>query len=272
MMPRTLSHVGDLEVIGIQDGASFVAPGVFGGPDSDAHRSLLGPDGRVELPISAFVVRAGDLTAIIDAGLGDRVVQWEPEGQGPQRLEGGRLPDELAAAGVDRAEIDLVLLTHLHLDHNGWVWADDEPYFPNATVRFGRADWDALVEGSTSETARMMRGLHGAGRVDPIDGDVDVAPGISALATPGHTPGHTMYVLSSGEERAMILGDAISCPVQIEAPEFEALADVDRKMGIATRERVLRELEGSDTLVGGPHFPGLEFGRVLMGNGKRYWS
>jgi hypothetical protein len=70
----------------------------------------------------------------------------------------------------------------------------------------------------------------------------------------------------------MILGDAISCPVQVEAPQLEALADVDRGLGIATRERILRELEGSDTLVGGPHFPGLEFGRVLVGKGKRYWA
>jgi glyoxylase-like metal-dependent hydrolase (beta-lactamase superfamily II) len=271
-MGSRLSQLGDLQVVGIQDGSAFMSPGVFGDSDSEAHRSMLGADGRAELPISAFVVRSGEVTAIVDAGLGERVVQWEPEGQGPQRLEGGRLPEQLAAAGIDRADIDLVLLTHLHLDHDGWVWADDEPFFPNATVRFGAADWDALVEGSTSETAEMMRGLADAGRVDPIDDDGELVPGISALATPGHTPGHTMYVLSSGEQRAMILGDAISCPLQIEAPQFEALADVDRQMGIATRERVLRELEGSDTLVGGPHFPGLEFGRVLVGNGKRYWS
>jgi hypothetical protein len=79
-------------------------------------------------------------------------------------------------------------------------------------------------------------------------------------------------VLSSGEQRAMILGDAISCPLQIAAPELEAAADVDKQLGIETRELVLRELEGSDTLVGGPHFPGLEFGRVLTGRGRRYWS
>jgi glyoxylase-like metal-dependent hydrolase (beta-lactamase superfamily II) len=271
-MTMKLSHLGDIDVIGLQDGASFVSPDVFGESDSAAHREMVGDDGRAELPISAFVVRSSGVTAIVDAGLGDRVVQWEPEGKGPQRLEGGRLPAALAAARIDPTEIDLVLLTHLHLDHDGWVWADDAPFFPNATVRFGRPDWDALVEGSTSETAVMMRNLQDAGRLDPIDGDGEVAPGISTLATPGHTPGHTMYVLSSQGQRAVILGDAISCPVQIAAPQLEALADVDRKLGIATRERILRELEGSDTLVGGPHFPGLEFGRVLVGEGTRYWS
>jgi glyoxylase-like metal-dependent hydrolase (beta-lactamase superfamily II) len=271
-MSTVLSRVGELEVIGVQDGSAFMTSGVFGDPDSDAHRAMLGPDGRVELPISAFVVRSGGTTVLIDAGLGERVVEWAPEGQGPQKLEGGRLLRELAAVGVDPADIDLVLLTHVHLDHNGWVWADGGPTFPNATVRFGAADWDAIVDGNPSESGRMMRAMADVGRVSPIERDGEVLPGISALATPGHTPGHTMFVLSSGAERAMILGDAISCPVQIEAPELEALADVDREMGIATRDRVLRELEGTDTLVGGPHFPGLEFGRVVVGNGKRYWS
>jgi glyoxylase-like metal-dependent hydrolase (beta-lactamase superfamily II) len=201
-MAMKLSRLGDIEVIGIQDGASFVSPDVFGDSGAAAHREMVGADGRAELPISAFVVRSRGITAIVDAGLGDRVVQWEPEGKGPQRLEGGRLPAALTAAGVDRTEIDLVLLTHLHLDHNGWVWADDEPFFPNATVRFGRPDWDALVVDGTSETAVMMRNLQDAGRLDPIDADGEVAPGISTLATPGHTPGHTMYVLSSHGRRA----------------------------------------------------------------------
>jgi hypothetical protein len=70
----------------------------------------------------------------------------------------------------------------------------------------------------------------------------------------------------------MILGDAIACPLQIEFPENEGLADMDPELGRATRERVLRELEGDTTLVGGPHFPELRLGRVMLGNGRRYWS
>jgi glyoxylase-like metal-dependent hydrolase (beta-lactamase superfamily II) len=271
-MSSQLSKVGSIDVIGLQDGVSRVSPGIFGAPDLASYRALIGSDGRVELPISAFVVRTRGTTALIDAGLGDRTVEWQPRGEGPQALTGGRLPAALAEAGLGPEDVDVVLLTHLHLDHNGWVWHEDAPTFPNATVRFGAADWAALVAEHQGDSAHMMRSLAELGRVQPIDADGEVLPGISALATPGHTPGHMMYVLASGGERAMILGDAISCPVQIEAPELEALADVDRALGIATRDRVLRELEGSDTLVGGPHFPGLEFGRVVVGNGRRTWS
>ncbi len=106
----------------------------------------------------------------------------------------------------------------------------------------------------------------------PAAHDGEIVPCISALATPGHTPGHHCFVLSSGTERAMILGDVVSCPLQIEYAEREGLADMDPDLGRITRERVLRELEGSDTAVGGPHFPELRFGRVLVGSGRRYWS
>ena len=99
-----------------------------------------------------------------------------------------------------------------------------------------------------------------------------ITPGVSVVALPGHTPGQAGVMLSSGEARAFILGDAISCPVQLEEPEWSGLGDFDPKLARATQEAWAKEVEGTGALVGAGHFPGLTFGRVLRGEGRRYWQ
>jgi glyoxylase-like metal-dependent hydrolase (beta-lactamase superfamily II) len=266
-------HVGDIELVGVQDGTAYLPSDYFGIEGTPGHRSMINASGLAELPITCFVVRTAGLTVLLDAGFGPRSVEWSPTDGQTVRLQGGDLPAQLAAHGVGPADVDLVLLSHLHGDHSGWVWHDDAPYFPNAKVRFGRGDWQTFVEdGVAGANAPGFRELGARGMIELVDSDGVVAPGISALHTPGHTPGHLTFVVSSGGERALFLGDAISCPVQIEAPEFDALADMDRALGVATRDRLLRELDEGD-LVGGPHFPGLRFGRVMIGQrGRRTWT
>jgi glyoxylase-like metal-dependent hydrolase (beta-lactamase superfamily II) len=92
------------------------------------------------------------------------------------------------------------------------------------------------------------------------------------MAMPGHTPGHAGVVLSWNNERAFILGDAISCPAQLEEPEWSGLGDIDAKLARRTQEALAQEVEGTGALVGASHFPGLTFGRVLRGEGRRYWE
>jgi hypothetical protein len=79
-------------------------------------------------------------------------------------------------------------------------------------------------------------------------------------------------VLSSGDQRAFILGDAISCPAQLEEPEWSGIGDVDPRLARRTQEAVAREIESSAALLATAHFPGLTFGRVLTGEGRRYWQ
>jgi glyoxylase-like metal-dependent hydrolase (beta-lactamase superfamily II) len=263
--------IGDLDVQSLRDGLA-VTPVEYYPPHHDTVHGDLIVDGRLELPIGFFLVRTGGLNVLIDCGMGPISLAYDSGRASGMTLDGGELPNALAGVGLGPADIDLILPTHMHLDHGGWLIQDGAPYFPNAQVRFGAGDWDAVVmTSSIAGYAEGMSALRAAGRVELIERDGEVAPGISALATPGHTPGHVSYVLSSGEQRAMIFGDIITCPLQIELPEGEAMADMDKQLAAATRERILRELDG-ETLVGGPHFPGLRFGRVLMGQGRRYWS
>jgi glyoxylase-like metal-dependent hydrolase (beta-lactamase superfamily II) len=264
-------RIGELEIIALKDGMA-VTPVEYYPPAHDTVHGDLIKDGRMDLPIGFFLVRTAGMNVLIDCGMGPLNLSYDSGRAKGMSLVGGELPAALASVGLGPADIDLILPTHMHIDHGGWLIQDGAAYFPKAMVRFGAGDWDAVVEPtSVPGFVEGMRDLRAAGRVELIERDGEVAPGISALATPGHTPGHTSFVISSGEQRAMIFGDIITCPLQIEAPEGEAMADMDKQLAIRTRERILRELDG-ETLVGGPHFPGLRFGRVLMGQGRRYWS
>jgi glyoxylase-like metal-dependent hydrolase (beta-lactamase superfamily II) len=264
--------IGDIKIEGVRDGTTTLPPDHFGLEGTRSHESILGADGLIHLPIAGFVVGTGGKLVLMDAGLGPTTVEWMPDDGKPVKLEGGDLPRSLAAIGVRPEDIDIVLLSHLHGDHSGWIWQNDAPFFPNATVRFGKGDWETYVEqgvpGANGEGFRLLAGL---GKVDLIESDGEVAPGISSLHTPGHTPGHQTYIVSSGNERALFLGDALACPVQMELPEFEALADMDKAVGIATREKILKEISGGD-YVSGPHFPEVRFGRMIVGEGKPYWN
>ena len=117
-----------------------------------------------------------------------------------------------------------------------------------------------------------FRSNAGDPRLWPIDQDTTVAPGVTAVQTPGHTPGHLCVVVSSAGQRALLLGDAVTCPVQLDEPTWHSIGDAGPELANRTRERLWRELEGEDVTGTGAHFPELRFGRVLQGNGKRWWT
>ncbi|MDQ3106724.1 MAG: MBL fold metallo-hydrolase [Actinomycetota bacterium] len=259
-------RIGDLELLPVNDGLCKLPQQFYVGLDFSAHAELLADDGRVHIPIGCFVVRTGDTTVLVDAGLGDLDVGW---------ARGGELPEALRRVGVEPEDIDVIVCSHLHVDHIGWLAVDGQPYFPNATVRFGAADWQRfVVEVDASDRGRqIMEALAAADRLEPMEGDmVAIAPGITARHTPGHTMGHYGLVLASHDERALLLGDAVECPLQLEEPDFSVMSDVDPVLAARTREALWAELEGTSAVVTAAHFPGLEFGRVLRGEGKRYFT
>jgi len=266
--------IGELEVLVVSDGYSkFPAPVYFPASTVEtwqAHKRWIDHEGNLEFPFACFLVRSGDRRVLIDTGLG-----WLKMFS----FTGGALMSELAAAGVQPEDIDTVFVTHLHIDHCGTCTVRDgdslRAAFPNATYRWTADEHDHWMTvpnapGSEFTVAEMQRAL--TDRFEPANAGDTVAPGISVIGTPGHTPGHASVILSSGSERAFILGDAISCPVQLEEPEWSGLGDMDKKLARQSQEVVLREIEGSGALLGAAHFPGLTFGRVLRGEGKRYWE
>ena len=256
-------RIGDIELVPLVDGTCALPQQFYVGLDFAAHPELLGPDGKVHIPVGCYLIRTGDRLILLDAGIGPLDVGW---------ARGGDLPAELAAAGVQPGDIDTVVCTHLHVDHAGWLIRNGEPFFPNATLRFGAGDWSHFVEAVPDDRPwrRCMERLREQDRVRLIETDGEsIAPGVNARLAPGHTPGHSCLVLSSGAERAVLLGDAVTCPVQLEEADWQAMGDVDPDLATRTREALWRELEGTATRVVAAHFPGLRFGRIVRGEGSR---
>ncbi len=265
--------VGDIEVSVFSDGTARV-PGTmyFQGTTKeqwDQHKRWQDHEGNVEFQFSSFLIRTNGRTVLIDTGLGD--VKFGP-------MVGGKLLGELAAAGVKPEDIDTVFVTHLHFDHAGACVKDSQPVFPNAIYRWSSNESAYWTSGGNpndpTQTLFSQKDMITAiaPKFQAADDGAVIAPGINVIATPGHTPGHASVVVSSGQERAFILGDTISCPVQLTETEWSGLGDVDAKLARQTQEVVVQEIEKSGAMLAAAHFPGLTFGRVLRSEGRRYWA
>lgn len=269
--------VGEIDIQPVLDGQMH-APATLaytGTTEADwaPHRSLLDAEGRIEMALGAFLLRAGEHLALIDAGLGtDSPVPY---------MQGGRLLESLAAQGVGADQVTDVIFTHLHFDHIGWASQQGRATFPNATYRADERDWHYFV--TTDPPAGSGPGaVLGAGsgrerlgpiadRLEPWSTDGTLIPGLDVRLAAGHTPGSGIMVVSSGVERAVLLGDVAHCPVELLEDEWAGIGDVDPDLARRTRVALMKELEGQDVPVTASHFPGMRFGRVLAGGGRRQW-
>jgi glyoxylase-like metal-dependent hydrolase (beta-lactamase superfamily II) len=235
-------------------------PGAFSGPD------------RWRLRDWCFVVRARDRVVLVDTGVGG------PGAPGASWIgTPGRLPDELAAAGIEPDEIDLVVLTHLHLDHVGWNLAWDggrpRPLFPRARYLVQRADWDLFA--SRPEEVRVafdrcVAPLRELGVAELLDGDRTLDGQLRLVHTPGHTPGSQSLVVRSGGDAVLLWGDVANHPAQVGEPDWGPAADVEPEAARATRRRLLDQVEAEGMWLAPAHFPE-PFGTVSRVDGGRRW-
>jgi glyoxylase-like metal-dependent hydrolase (beta-lactamase superfamily II) len=256
--------VGNIAVDPVFDGTAYIPVGdpflVMPAEAWARHPALLTADGAyVELTMGGFLIRTDGRVALVDAGMG-------PIERG--FLRGGALLDSLASLGVAPADVTDVLFTHLHFDHVGWATQQGTVTFPNAVHRCHAADWAHFV-GPDPRATKKLAPL--TDRLELWHSSGPVLAGVDALEAVGHTPGSTIIVISSGVERALLLGDVAHCPVELLEEEWAGIGDVDPELARRARNAVAREVEGTDTPVAAAHFPGLRFGRLLSGQGTRRW-
>jgi glyoxylase-like metal-dependent hydrolase (beta-lactamase superfamily II) len=256
----------------ISDGTFVARPSYFGDDVApNARPDVFDRDGAAWLPIGCFLTRTSDRLVLVDVGVG-RLRRQLPDGM---ELSGGDLLGVLTAAGTARTDITDVICTHLHSDHVGWLFdGDARRFFPEATIWFGAADAEYFVNGPGEMDEHVREGfLSRANRsfLRPLSRGTEVAPGVITVATPGHTPGHMCVAVDLRGRRCLLLGDAITHPVQLEEPAWHSFGDVDVELAHSTRERLWRALAESGVTGVGAHFPALRPGYVDTADGRR-WS
>ena len=215
----------------------------------------------IEAPLNLTLLRDGENLVLFDAGSGPDFMPTA-----------GKLLDGLAAIDVAPEDITHVVFTHAHPDHIWGVLDEfDEPLFANAAHLIGRAERDYWIDPATMESIGPDRQSFAAGAARRIEAlgealatfepDDEILPGIIARATPGHTPGHTSFLL---HDAAMVLGDAIvNAHLAFRRPDLAAPNDQDAALGAQTRQALLADLAQSGHVIIGYHLPDGGIGRVM---------
>jgi glyoxylase-like metal-dependent hydrolase (beta-lactamase superfamily II) len=232
-----------------------------------SHPELLDASGRVVMSAGGLLIERDRRSLLIDTGVGLMSTRIH---YGPVNC--GAMLDVLASLGRRPEDIEVVAFTHLHFDHAGWAFSQgpDGHYaktFPNARYVLSAREWDPHVYGEVTSTAAVPPKVVAQLRVTTrtlIDNDCEVFPGVRAMLTPGHSPGHTSYVITSvAGTRLVAFGDAFHIPAQLAHPDWPSAPDTDTAAVLASRHRLLDELLQPNTFGFGCHFGDQAFGRVL---------
>jgi glyoxylase-like metal-dependent hydrolase (beta-lactamase superfamily II) len=274
--------VGTTEITAVTDGA-FANPltdkFIRNVKRDDVNKALeavyLAKD-QVTVPYTPIVVNTGSKLVVIDTGLGPALYEQ-------RKGIVGQFHTNLAAAGIDRAAVDAVVISHFHGDHiNGLVTTDNKPAFPNAEVLVPSGEWkfwndageeskaagNVLVEGNFKNIKRVFGAL--GNKVIPYEAGREVVPGITAMASYGHTPGHVSHVVSSGNASVMVQADVTNVPLFVQNPGWFIQFDMDPVAAEATRRRFYDMLVAEKMLVQGFHYPFPSLGHVeRAGSGYR---
>ena len=255
-------RLGDFELTAINDGTwyrtiddSFIRNVPYPVVQNELMAGYL-PANTVPTYFTALLVNTGAKLVLIDTGTG---------GQFP--LPSGTLAANLAAAGVDPRQIDVILISHLHADHiNGIKTKDNERVFPNAEIMVSAPEWAYWMDDANLNAApvprrvpflnarRIFRDI--AKDIRRFEAGSELVSGITSVPAYGHTPGHTAFAVASGAQSMLVLGDTTNHPwLFLRHPEWQGSFDYDAAMAVTTRKALLDRAAADRMLVQGYHFP-----------------
>jgi glyoxylase-like metal-dependent hydrolase (beta-lactamase superfamily II) len=222
-------------------------------------------DNRFRTQASCYAIRSGGKTILCDTGVGPGPHDW----LGGLR---GRLMEDMKAKGVSAEEVDVVVFTHLHVDHVGWnLGAGGTPNFPKAVYLVPQGDWDFFGKAlSANPQMGQVLPLKEMGKLELFSGEKALTPEVTTIPTPGHTPGHTSLMISSAGEKAVVMGDMAHHPAQVDEIDWCSGFDMDHAQTPASRRKLFDEVESEGLLAAFCHFPE-PFGRLVRLEGKRVY-
>ena len=214
------------------------------------------PHDKLATPFTALVVNTGGKLVLIDTGTGGQISP-----------SAGELRDNLMAAGIDPNAVDQIVISHFHPDHiNGIKDKDNRLIFPNAEIMVPAPEWafwmdDANLNAAPADlkpTFLNQRRIFAdiKNQVTQYQPGKEVTPGIVTLPAPGHTPGHTVFAIHSGNQSLLVLSDTAQHPaVFARHPNWQAAFDVDGPGAVATRKKIFDRAAADRMLITGYHFP-----------------
>ncbi|GBU10181.1 MBL fold metallo-hydrolase [Gammaproteobacteria bacterium] len=280
--------LGDFEVIALYDGVVELHGQFFKGSYEDnlennpedklsnlSERSLSNPEYETQTSVNTYLINTGENIILVDAGVNQC-----------KGTNSGHLDENLRASGYLPEQIDIVLLTHLHVNHICGLVNLDKMAFPNANVYVSQIDADFWLSYEQAAQALPQDQINfkiASDSVKPYRATDQLkffkGPnlpifGVKAIATPGHTNGHSAYLFESKGESLIVWGSIIhSIALQLNNPDISVESDMDPAQGIITRKLLLKEISNNRSWVAGAHIPFPGIGRIYkdIPNEMYYW-
>jgi glyoxylase-like metal-dependent hydrolase (beta-lactamase superfamily II) len=261
-LPLRSIRLGRLEITLVPDGEMHVVPGegLYGVPGDAGWRDYTPSDaeGFVRVMPNALLIKRDDGGAVlIDAG-------GENADERPERRTD--FLARLDSLGIQRTDVCTLIVTHAHLDHIGYLSVSTggsyAPTFPNAEVFVQRTEAETFAAEDAERWARYFIPLERAGLLRVIDGDTEIAQGVTCLATPGHTPGHQSVMICSERMCAIYLGDLAATKLHLEHAEWQPEWTWSRDAELASKSKLIDLALAKDALVIFGHDPQTPFGRI----------
>ena len=247
--------LNDITVLSFEDCPfTFRASSIFADINDYPERMAMMPNGEFKTLVKTYLVKTDGRVALVDGGMGT------------ESGVHGKTREYLIMNGIQPSDVTDILLTHIDVDHIAGLIHQGQAVYPAATLRLARVEYDAWIirgAGRGPESVALARQMAAAydGRITLFEYEDTVIHGIVAHEAGGHTAGHTIYDITSGDRKLTIVGDMLHvAPVQLRYTDYCTIYDMDPARAGKTRERILAWLSGENRLVAGMHFP--EIGKV----------